>query len=490
MTGTIPMASLDSLMGGSVHLWLRKLHVAYLPGASTPLSAAVAQEVMRVLAAFGHDAQEHPTSDTDILLTTARFGEPGNWRSAPSFQARRDFGLRHTPTVWSVIQVRPADLAALQAHFVAALAKDPLDLADFTFPGLAPTAYKPLIEQVRRGGPILAIERVMQSQALALRLLAVVGEEQPEYAYHFDLVGGYARTDATSPGFYEDVVLRMATAISAEEVSEYAVVPPFLSHDAWAQLVTPAAMKRASLEFGRRDFFTDMVRIADLVSVPAVTDAVASQYSEGCFSTWDATIDSLVATTTGSARPVDKGHITDDDLAVVIGVRPDAHGVRVRHVEGRRNDPPSTEGFEMIDLDHALPRVDLGAAWGVNAQVPVVRSKLHGHRGVSTYDPRFVEYVPLAQMYYRYPVTCGTYAQAMGVKSVFARAQCLQNPDDPRQVAFTLLPTHGVFIVEKWVPGKEPFQVIWEQMDAGHIQIESIVPQGPEPYFPRQANGG
>ncbi|MGC8863037.1 MAG: FGGY-family carbohydrate kinase, partial [Armatimonadota bacterium] len=44
--------------------------------------------------------------------------------------------------------------------------------------------------------------------------------------------------------------------------------------------------------------------------------------------------------------------------------------------------------------------------------VPVVRSKLHGHRGVSAYDPRYVEFVPLAPAYYAYPVSCGTRAQA------------------------------------------------------------------------------
>ena len=72
---------------------------------------------------------------------------------------------------------------------------------------------------------------------------------------------------------------------------------------------------------------------------------------------------------------------------------------------------------------------------------------------------------------------CGRYSH---------RRRCLRDPDDPRQVAFTILPTHGVFIVEKWVHGKEPFQVIWEHMDAGRLQIDRIVPQGPAPFFPRE----
>jgi hypothetical protein len=46
-------------------------------------------------------------------------------------------------------------------------------------------------------------------------------------------------------------------------------------------------------------------------------------------------------------------------------------------------------------------------------------------------------------------------------------------------VVFTILPGHGVIVVEKWVAGKAPFQVIWESMDAGALEVEARVPQGP-----------
>jgi hypothetical protein len=450
------------------------------------MAADVAQQLVQRFGDLGHILQEQPTDETDVVLTTARFGEPLSWRSAPAFQLRRQYGLAHTPQFWTVMQARPAELAALIAHFERALAKEPIDLADFAFPGLSPTAYRPLVEQGRRAGVILSVERLLQAQGLTLGILLVVGDEQPEYAYHFNLVGSYATSDARLPGFYDDIVLRIATAMSADEVAKYVVEPPVVPQAGWAGLSTPKAMQRASLEFGNRDFFTEMVRIADLVSVPAMTDAVASQYSEGCFSTWEPALDALVATTTGSARPVDKGHLTQDDLAVVTGVQSNGRGVVVRQVEGLRNDPPSSEGFEMIDLDNALPKITLDSTWGAASQVPVVRSKLHSHRGVKAFDSRLVEYVPLAPVYFALPVTCGTFAQAQGVRAVFAQAECLRNPDDPRQVAFTLLPTHGVFIVEKWVAGKEPFQVIWEYMDAGHLQIDRTVPQGPEPFWPRE----
>jgi len=51
-------------------------------------------------------------------------------------------------------------------------------------------------------------------------------------------------------------------------------------------------------------------------------------------------------------------------------------------------------------------------------------------------------------------------------------------------VAFTVLPGHGVVIVEKWVPGTVPFQAIWEYMDAGHLQVDNHIPQGTMAYAP------
>jgi hypothetical protein len=233
---------------------------------------------------------------------------------------------------------------------------------------------------------------------------------------------------------------------------------------------------------GERHFFTEMVRIATLANVPAINDAVSSQYSEGCFATWDSQIGVLISTVTGSARPVEKYNLSDDDLAVIVGIRPDGKGARVRHVDGKRNDPPSSEAVELIEMDSYLPHIHLGKEWGFEAEVPVARSKLHGHRGVRAYHPDFVENIYLDQPYYHFPVTCGTDAQARAIQATFSRSETLNNPADPRQVAMVVLPGHGVVLVEKWVAGKEPFQVIWEYMDAGYVQIDNIVPQGPLTY--------
>jgi len=251
-------------------------------------------------------------------------------------------------------------------------------------------------------------------------------------------------------------------------------------------------MLKAGRQLGLRHFFTEMVNVAHLVNVPAVPETVANQYSEGCFATWDVDLGALIATVTGSARPVQKYNLSDDDLSVIVGVRPDRRGAQVRHVKGKNNIKPSSEAVELIQMDGSLPTIKLEPGWqlgnGKSAhkelEVPVVRSKLHGHRGVTSYDPLYVEHVPLEVPYYHYPVSCATEAQANAIVSAFSQSEALANPGDPRQVVFTVLPGHGVVIAEKWVPGKAPFQVIWEYIDLSALEISSKVPQGLLSYLP------
>lgn len=136
----------------------------------------------------------------------------------------------------------------------------------------------------------------------------------------------------------------------------------------------------------------------------------------------------------------------------------------------------------MMDMDEVLPKVELDRSWGAHAPAPVVRSKLHGHRAIGAYDPETVEYVSLDPAYYHYLVSCATEAQANGIKEAFARSQSLKDPDDPRQLIFTVLPGHGCVIAEKWVEGKAPFQLMWEAMDSGGLQVIKPIPQGPMAY--------
>ncbi|MBC7236609.1 MAG: hypothetical protein H5T69_12285, partial [Chloroflexi bacterium] len=420
-----------------VHDWVHTVRISFVAG---PMTAMVEGMVQRLLATFerlGHVVEERPREGADILLTTAPFGEPLSWRKAMLFTARRRFGLSRLPTLYTLVGARSGEFAQLLEHFRSALAQDPPDPAQFRFPGMAPESWKVLYEQGRRGGAILSLERLVQSQAKSIRVLLAVGEETPQEVYHFDLVGAYPRSTLSEgeEAFYRDIVWRMVTTVSTYEVSRHHTVEQALPASLWAASPAPKAMVRAGQELGRRHFFTNMIRISDLVQVPAVSDSVASQYSEGCFATWAPDLGGLIVTATGSARPVDKGHIREDDLALVIGVRPDGLGALVRPIEGRAEVMPSSEGYEMVDLDNHLPHIVLGAEHGLaGARVPVIRSKLHGHRSVAAYDPRYVEYAPMGAPYFHYLVSCATGAQARGICEALARSEALNDPQDPRRL--------------------------------------------------------
>jgi hypothetical protein len=473
-----------SISSEVTHSWLQKISIVLTPGESTPLLEKFTENLLAHFRQNGHQVLVKPGGDVDVVLTTAVFGHPINWRDAMLFTARRRFHLQHAPLVFTIVHATPEQFQHSMNHFEKALKKVPPDQKDFDFPGMTPNAYRTLYEQGRRGGPILSLVRMVQSQSMSIRVILLIGDDEPIEAYTFDLVGAHPRSLAsTDEFFYEDLMLRVVTAASTKEVTEHQVTADIISTSEWEQLTTPRAMHTAGRELGRRSFFTEMVRVANLVSAPAIHEAVSSQYSEGCYSTWDPKIDALITTITGSARPVAKDNLTDDELAVIVGLRKDGLGALVREVEGKRNDPPSSEAVEMLLMDRSLPQILLGSewegeTWAKEKSAPIIRSKLHGHRGVKSYDPTVVEHVYLDQPYYHYPVSCSTEAQARAITTAFARSEALMDPNDPRNIIFTVLPGHGIVIAEKWVFGKQPFQLIWETMDSGKIEIDRLVPQG------------
>ena len=456
------------------HTWLKQLTISYLSGPSTPLANRVASDLMEFLHQEGHTTQEIPSADTDVILTTARLGEPLGWREAFMFTARRRYGLNHVPTVFTIVHATHQQFADLLAETESILRNGVESTPRFA--GIPETASRTLYQQGKRGGAIMYLLRILQIQSKSIRVLLVLGEEKPDSAFLFDLVGAHPQILNDDPQtFYKDIATRVLTAASTQEITRHRAVEPEVKREVWDSLPTIQYMTQASQELGKRDFFTEMIHVSDVAEIPGFSDAISQQYSEGCFATWDVYIDALVTTITGSARPVRKENITDKDLAVIVGVKAERDGALIRKVEGHPNHPPSSEAVEMIGMDVKLPRIQLANG----AEVPVIRSKLHGHRGVHSFNRERVEYVSVPESYLYYPVSCSTDAQYRAVQEAFSSSEALKNPQDPRQIVFTVLPGHGVVIVEKWVEGKQPFQVIWEGMDQRDIEVSNDIPQGP-----------
>ncbi|MGB6420761.1 MAG: hypothetical protein WBF05_02880, partial [Anaerolineales bacterium] len=271
-----------------IHPWLKNIRISYVPGPTvTPLAEDVIENILKNFQLLSHTVQEMPNDDTNIILTTAPFGEPLSWRKAIALTGRMRFGYKHSPTIYTLVHIKSEELIQTLDYFENVLSKPDLDPEDYEFPGLAPGAYKVLYEQGNRGGPILALERLVQAQAKNIRILLLVGDEAPLKIYHFDLVGAYPQSDASDTNaFYKDIVLRLVTSVSTHEITEHQVVREIIPRSTWDALDTPAAMRTAAQKLGELNFFTEMVIIDHIVQIPAVTDAVASQYSEGCFATW------------------------------------------------------------------------------------------------------------------------------------------------------------------------------------------------------------
>ena len=222
-----------------IHPWLRKINLSFVSQPSTPLMEGMVSNLLAAFRKLGHVVQERPDEQTDLLLTAAPFFRSLNWRDAVLFTGRRQFGLAHTPTTITLIHAQPGEFRELLGHFEVALQKKPMDPDDFAFEGLAPTASQTLIQQGLRGGPILSLERLLQAQSKSIRILLIVGREEPQTAYLFDLVGAHPRMVAEDKGaFYEDIVLRIVTGLSTEEVTQHQVVGDPIPATKWQEFST------------------------------------------------------------------------------------------------------------------------------------------------------------------------------------------------------------------------------------------------------------
>src|SRR6185503_8663061 len=153
------------------HTWLKQLTISYLPGPSTPLANRVASDLMEFLHQEGHTTQELPTADTDVILTTARLGEPLGWREAFMFTARRRYGLNHVPTVFTIVHATHQQFNDLLSETESVL-RNGVESTP-RFPGIPETASRTLYQQGKRGGAIMYLLRIIQIQSKSIRVLLV-----------------------------------------------------------------------------------------------------------------------------------------------------------------------------------------------------------------------------------------------------------------------------------------------------------------------------
>lgn len=430
----------------------------------------------------GCTIEAQPSNATDMILTTALYGSPIDRDDALFFQAKRRYGLNRRPTVWTMMAIRESDYQRWIDHF-AELAQYPENAKPtFEYPGLGPQAVEVLMRQARRGGPEVAISRLLQCHVKSLRIMAlrIDDADQPICAMHYDLAGAHAITPAGDLDvFAQDAGYRLLTASCAREVNQHVFAPDVLPRSVWNELHTPDDLLRAGPAFTEYGFFTTPVSIEKLLGFRGVGDAISSQYSEGCYGAYDPDVNALITTATGSSRLVDKRWISRSDQALVVDLKPERDGVIVREVEGMGKVVPSVEAVEMMSICRAVAKQNVINRSGEGVEVPLSRAILHGHLAVADYDPAYVERAQLDDLYYAHLVSCGTGPLARATSAAFGRSATLNNIDDPRKVVFLEQPGHGAMLIEKWVPGTRAFETTHAYLRAGHLRMTMDVPQGP-----------
>jgi len=141
-----------SALHAPTHSWLKQLSISYVPGPSTGLSEHVASNLIGHFDAEGHSTSASPVRETDVILTTARLGEPLGWREALMFTARRRFGLKQAPTVFTIVHATPVQFSEWMAKVEDVLQEGSESAPPFD--GVPASASRTLLAQGKRGGTI------------------------------------------------------------------------------------------------------------------------------------------------------------------------------------------------------------------------------------------------------------------------------------------------------------------------------------------------
>lgn len=468
----------------NLHPWTRPISITFMPGSLTPALELASRALLDWMRDAGCTVAQLPDNNTDLIITTRRFGDTVSRDDALFFNAKRLYRLNRRPQVLTMVDVPEPEYQALVAHFTE-LARLPEDEAGRNqYAGLGPQAAGIIAHQARRGGPDLAFARLLQGQVLSIRVMVLRTQAgRPYRAMHMDLAGAHPVTDAADlEAFGEEAGARVLTAVCATEVNHHSFVDEPVPAVLWESLSSPDAMIRAGSMFTQFGFFTTPLYVDKLLGYRGISDAISAQFSEGCYAVYEPDIPGLLTTATGSSRLVDKRSISRLDQAVVVGTRPDREGAMVRPVAGMEPVVPSVEAVEMMGLCERVPKHQHLNSHGLPVTVPNVRAILHGHLGVAAFDAERVEAVMLAPLFYTQLVSCGTGALAEGTGEAFARSVALKDLRDPRRVVFLEQPGHGVMVIEKWPSeddGSRPFDTIHDYLSTGALQMTLDIAQGP-----------
>ena len=137
--------------------------------------------------------------------------------------------------------------------------------------------------------------------------------------------------------------------------------------------------------------------------------------------------------------------------------------MQVQAPTGVRPKGPSVEALEVLSLLDVVPRVRLSpngaGGWRLDPngeiEVPIIRSGIHAHVGVTSVDDAVVESIEPDRKAYPFGFGCGTDLMCDVARSTAARSSAINSPADSRRYVRWPMLYHGEMVVELWKEGAE-----------------------------------
>lgn len=421
---------------------------------------------------------EYLPDETQAIVTGTIFNQVVPGKEALLFHSKSIYaGLNHHPKVFNFTSIDRREFGAtlgLLAELQTATHPKP---KDFPFQGLNPfdpeEGLRQLQNQTREGGPLLGLGRLIESQVKCFDVVTVIGDRNTgeiDFLIRFDLAGGRPEIRVKNGNLklaLKELVLRLMTFLSTKEANKHLWPGTIFTQEAGKEILEKSGkpLIEAGKELGEFGFFNEPVDVKALTGMRHLGSQMYEYYSAGCLACLNQEYDIWVISATGTRddKPIPKYSLHEEDLALAAPiVKKDLSGVYIAGIDGREVKP-SSEGVEIVEM---------GRLGGFTAAA-------HGHVMVESFDPRKVKSLFLEDIYHDYSVSCAT-IQLVKATTEPVRRQASDSDFKKFHLHLIVQPCHGIWLLERPVAGKKPFELMLEYLEKGIITLASEkIPQGP-----------
>jgi hypothetical protein len=308
---------------------------------------------------------------------------------------------------------------------------------------------------------VVSTARVVMGKIGSFKIVFVSGDGADEVTY-CTLEGGHPTETLEKVIGLRD---RLVASASAREVGgQFDVNDDAITRAAWEETKTPDEIVRAGHRMNQLGLLPQPQMISDYVSsrMARVYERYLGLkgFSEGMLFAVDPLTGTTMVTASGS-WDVDKRALHRDEVTALSGVV--GGRVQVQAPVGVRPKGPSVEALEVLSLLEASPRVRLspdGAnGWRLDpngrVEVPIIRSGIHAHIGVTSADDAVVETVEPDRKKYPFGFGCGTDLMCEVARNTVERSSAINDPKDSRRYVRWPMLYHGEMVIELWKEGTE-----------------------------------